>query len=149
MNLFDQLTSLTGALERAGIEYALAGGLAVAVWGVPRATQDIDLLVRGETLPAALEVAHRLGFVTRALPMRFDDGMEVQRVSKADGQDLLVLDLILVNANFESVWRARQRLAIEGGGIWVVSRDGLIQMKVAAGRPQDLADVQRLRELDR
>jgi hypothetical protein len=81
--------------------------------------------------------------------MRFDDGMEVQRVSKADGQDLLVLDLILVNANFESVWRARQRLAIEGGGIWVVSRDGLIQMKVAAGRPQDLADVQRLRELDR
>ena len=149
MNLFDELTSLAGALERAGIEYALAGGLAVAVWGVPRATQDIDLLVRGEALPAALEVTHRLGFVTRALPMRFDDGMEVQRVSKTDGNELLVLDLILVNANFESVWGTRQRLPIEGGGIWVVSRDGLIQMKVAAGRPQDLADVHRLRDLDR
>jgi hypothetical protein len=149
VTLFDELTAVAGALERAGVEYALAGGLAVAVWGVPRATQDIDLLVRSEALPTALEVAHAMGFVTRALPMRFEDGMEVQRVSKTDGQDLLVLDFILVNANFESVWRTRQRLPIQGGGIWVVSRDGLIQMKVAAGRPQDLADVHRLRELDR
>jgi hypothetical protein len=31
----------------------------------------------------------------------------------------------------------------------VVSREGLISLKLAAGRPQDLADVQRLREVDR
>jgi len=104
----------------------------VAVWGVPRATQDIDLLVRDEAVPAALEVAHRLGFVTRALPMRFDDGMEVQRVSKTDGDDLLMLDLILVNANLESVWRTRQRLPIEGGGIWVVSREGLDAARITS-----------------
>lgn len=149
MTLFDELTALVAALDRAGIEYALVGGLAVAVWGAPRATQDIDLLVRGDALPAALEVARGLGFSTRALPMRFADGMELQRVSKVDAGGLLVLDLILVNANLEPVWRTRQRVSIEGGGLWVVSRSGLIQMKAAAGRAQDLADVERLQELDR
>ena len=149
MTLFDELTALVNALDQAGIEYALVGGLAVAVWGAPRATQDIDLLVRADALPAALEVARGQGFATRALPMRFADGMEVHRVSKTDAGEMLLLDLILVNANLEPAWRTRLRLATEGGRLWVISRDGLIQMKAAAGRPQDLADVQRLRELDR
>ena len=149
MTLFDELTALVKALDQAGIEYALVGGLAVAVWGAPRATQDIDLLVRADALPAALEVARGQGFATRGLPMRFADGMEVHRVSKTDAGEMLLLDLILVNANLEPAWRTRLRLATEGGVLWVISRDGLIQMKVAAGRPQDLADVARLRELDR
>jgi hypothetical protein len=146
---FDELTALVEALDRAGIEYALVGGLAVAVWGAPRATGDIDLLARGDALPAALDVARRLGFTTRALPKRFADGMELQRVSKADAGRQLVLDLILVNASLEPVWRTRRHVAIEGGARWVVSRSGLIQLTVAAGRTQDLADVERLQALDR
>ncbi len=50
MDLHDELVSLVGALDAAGVDYALIGGLAVAVWGVPRFTQDIDLLVRREDL---------------------------------------------------------------------------------------------------
>jgi hypothetical protein len=45
MNLLDELLALTAALDAAGVDYALVGRLAVAVWGVPRATKDIDLLV--------------------------------------------------------------------------------------------------------
>jgi len=33
--------------------------------------------------------------------------------------------------------------------LWVVSRSALIQMKVAAGRPQDALDIQSLEDLDR
>jgi hypothetical protein len=50
VDLHDELVSLVGALDAAGVDYALIGGLAVAVWGVPRFTQDIDLLVRREDL---------------------------------------------------------------------------------------------------
>jgi hypothetical protein len=32
-----------GALEDAGIAYAVVGGLAVGVWSTPRATRDVDL----------------------------------------------------------------------------------------------------------
>ena len=40
-------------------------------------------------------------------------------------------------------------MTLQGRDIWVVSREGLIQMKSWAGRPQDLADIDRLRGLDR
>ena len=33
--------------------------------------------------------------------------------------------------------------------LFVVSRDDLIEMKLRAARPQDIADVQKLQELDR
>jgi hypothetical protein len=52
MTLLEQLATIVRALDRAQIEYALVGGLAVAVWGAPRATQDIDLLVRPESVEA-------------------------------------------------------------------------------------------------
>jgi hypothetical protein len=59
------------------------------------------------------------------------------------------LDFLLVDANLETVWSGRERVATERGHAWVVSRAGLIQMKAWAGRDQDRADVQRLQELDR
>ena len=62
---------------------------------------------------------------------------------------MLTLDLLLVNENLEPVWASRERVATERGDVWVVSRHGLIEMKAWAGREQDLADIRRLRELDR
>ncbi len=81
--------------------------------------------------------------------MKFSDGMEVRRVTKTEGAEMLTLDLLLVNQNLEPVWSSRERVLTERGELWVVSRDGLIQMKAWAGREQDLADIRRLRELDR
>ncbi|KIG19634.1 hypothetical protein DB30_00143 [Enhygromyxa salina] len=152
MTLLEQLDSIVGALDAAGIEYGLVGGLAVAVWGAPRATQDIDLLVRPETVDAIMTTVEPLGFRLRALPMRFKDGMQLQRVSKIDGGALLTLDLIIVDDNLESVWASRQPLEVSdlgGRSIWVISRAALIQMKAAAGRPQDALDIQNLEEQDR
>jgi hypothetical protein len=148
MDLFQEFATLTRALEEARVDYAVAGGLAVAIWGVPRATQDIDLLIPIETLDSALAVARRCGFSIEALPMSFHDGTEIRRISKPDAGSLLTLDLLLVTPNLVPAWTSRLRLPIEGGEIWVVGREGLIRMKTAAGRPQDLADAQRLSEID-
>lgn len=45
LDLADELAQLTRSLGAAGIEYALCGGLAMAVHGAPRATVDIDFIV--------------------------------------------------------------------------------------------------------
>jgi hypothetical protein len=149
MTLIDELISIVRALEDAGIEYALVGGLAVAVWGVPRATQDIDMLVRPETVDAILATVAPLGYRIPALPMTFSDGMRLQRVSKIEGGVLLTIDLILVDANLEPAWSSRQSLPFRGEQLRVISRQALIQMKAAAGRPRDAVDIQSLEELDR
>ena len=147
--LLDELLRTTHALDEAGVEHALVGGLAVAVWGAPRATKDIDLLVRFEDLDRAVEVAKNQGFDIVALRMTFRDGMQLQRVTRAREGELLRLDFLVVNDNLEPVWGSRTRLRIGAGELSVISRDALIQMKALAGRPQDLADIERLRELDR
>lgn len=149
LDLFEETIGLLGDLERRGVPYAVAGAVALAIHGVSRATTDIDLLVDPRDLEAALGVARARHFGIEALPMTFSDGLEIRRVVKAEGTDLLTLDFLLVNVNLEPVWASRQRVLTERGEVWVVSRQGLIQMKAWAGREQDLADIRRLEELDR
>ena len=52
LDLYDELTNIVDALETASIEYAICGGIAVAIWAFPRATVDIDLLVQESSLDA-------------------------------------------------------------------------------------------------
>jgi len=62
MDLLEEFSRLASALEEEDIEYALCGGLAMAVYAFPRATLDIDILIEPQTLEKARSVAHRLGF---------------------------------------------------------------------------------------
>jgi hypothetical protein len=67
----DRLMRTVSALEKAGIPYAVAGGNAVAAWvsrvdeAAVRNTQDVDLLLRREDLPAAIAALAQAGFVHR------------------------------------------------------------------------------------
>lgn len=149
MDLFEELMSLVTELDKAGVEYALAGGLAVAVWGAPRATKDIDLLVRPEAISNAMDAVGRRGFSLPAAPLAFRDGMTVHRVSRIRDGALLTVDFLVVNSNLESTWGSRLRLETDRGAVWVISRDALIAMKLAAGRTQDIADIEALKDNDR
>lgn len=150
MTLIEELSALVLALDDAHVEYALVGGLAVAVWGVARATKDIDLLVEKADAERASGVAKACGYTLDAFPMEFEDGMEMRRLNKIESDGtLLTVDFLLVGAAQRTVWDGRQRVPFQAGSISVASRDGLIAMKLAAGRAQDLADVQKLREGDR
>jgi hypothetical protein len=144
-----EFLAVVGTLEAAGLDYAVVGGFAVAIWGAPRATVDIDLLVRPEDVDPILAAVRPLGYTIEALPMKFQDGVELRRVTRIDGEELATLDLLLVNVNLESVWQSRRQVATDAGRVKVVSREALIRMKASAGRPQDVSDIQRLQDLDR
>ena len=149
MTLHDELMAVTQALDTDAIPYALVGGLAVAVWGAPRATKDIDLLVQPADVERAKTAIGRCGFTLPAEPMEFSDGMVVHRVSKVRDGALMTVDLLLVNENLRRHFETREARFVEEARLWVIGRAGLIAMKISAGRPQDQADVIRLTELDR
>jgi hypothetical protein len=150
VTLYDELRGVLDTLDQAKIDYALVGALAVAVWGAPRATKDIDLLVQRADLPRATTVLGARGFTLAALPIEFKDGTELQRISKIDASGgLMTLDLMLVNDSLETAWASRMRLPFGEGSVSVVSREALIDMKARAARPHDLMDIQNLREGDR
>lgn len=150
LDLYEELLALTTAFEAARVAYALCGGLAVAVHGAPRFTKDIDILIQPVDAARAKAVAKALGFSAESLPMRLKATGELQRVVKfGPASEILMLDLLLVGDELEPVWASREQLSVGGKPLWVVSRAGLVSMKLAAGRPQDLVDVQNLAEMER
>lgn len=143
--LVEELRLLVSEFNDREIEFALCGGLAVAAYGFTRATQDIDFLIREESLEKAYAAAAAVGFDIRGLDISFKERtVEIRRVSKIVGEDVISLDLLLVTPFVEDVWDGREAKEFEGEVITLVSRDGLIKMKKQAGRPQDLADIERL-----
>jgi hypothetical protein len=148
MDPYDELLGIIDALSLAGREYAVCGGIALAIHGHPRFTKDIDLLVRGEDLEAIRKAVAARGFTVEGGRIPFGlgrpDERVVYRVSKVAGRDVLTLDLLLVNRTLEEVWADRRVARWQGRDLQVVSREGLVKMKRLAGRDQDMVDLRRL-----
>lgn len=146
-SFFQELDQLIAGLEENDIEYAVCGGLALTIHGFPRATFDIDVLIREESLEKAFEIAGKQGFDIHGLDISFKEkAVEIRRVSKIDEDgEVMPLDFLLVTPYVEDVWENREQLFWQGKNLSIVSREGLIKMKELAGRPKDLIDIDRIK----
>jgi hypothetical protein len=67
----DRLRRVAGALDQAGVPYAVIGGNAVQIWvaqvdeSAVRNTRDVDIVLNRGDLPAAIEALAREGFLFR------------------------------------------------------------------------------------
>lgn len=153
MNLSDEFNGIVDALEAQGIPYAVCGGFAVAIHGYPRMTQDVDILIREESVPDLETAVRELGFDVIAGKFAFKRGTPEEtrfwRVTKHHESDYLVLDAILVTPALESAWETRERIWVGNRELSVVSKAGLSLMKQLSGRAKDVADLQMLGILPR
>ena len=126
-----------------GWNFCVIGAVAVARWGEPRATQDVDITLLtgfgGEKpyLDALLE----------AFPARVDDPRKLAAVSRVvviAASNGTPLDVTLAGMPFEEklLGRASDHLFEEGVVLRTVSAEDLVVMKLVAGRPRDLGDVE-------
>ncbi len=132
-------------LSEENVKFLLVGAYAVAAYGYPRATKDIDIFVR-----AAPDNASSL---MRALA-RF--GAPLSGVSESDfstegvvfqiGNNPRRIDILtrISGVDFQQAYERRKTVSVEGMDIPVISLEDLITNKRATGRTQDLADVERL-----
>ncbi len=140
--LEEALVESAAVLDSRSIPYAVIGGLANAVWGHPRATLDVDLVLWAgdERIPevaAAFAPSFRVlvpepaAFVarTRVLPVESKRGVRV--------------DLIWGMLPFEeqSVRRAGSH-EVAGRPIRFVTAEDLILFKIASERKRDQEDVE-------
>jgi hypothetical protein len=151
-------------LAAARIRYVVVGGVALVLHGVVRFTADLDLLVAldPENLDAFLEAMEDLGYKSK-LPLRakaFADpqmradwkemrGMHVFTFYHPQRPVELVDVFIDEPIDFAAVERDRQIFTARGVEIPAISIPHLKQLKALSGRPQDLADIQALEELER
>lgn len=141
------------ALDEAGVRFAVAGGHAVALHGATRGTLDVDvvLALSKENFVAAEKALASIGLSSR-LPI---DAAEVFAFRKEyierrnliawnfiDAKDPSRLLDIVLTWDLKPGEVARMRAG--GRDIPVLSKSALIAMKKAAGRPQDLVDIEAL-----
>lgn len=128
------------------VEYLVVGAHAVIYYSVPRYTKDLDVWVN-----PSRENAER---VYRALA-RF--GAPLQNISIKDFQekDLVYqlgiepnrIDVIMgiAGIEFASAWKKKRESTYDGVPIHILGKESLIKAKKAAGRPQDLLDLDKLK----
>lgn len=146
-------TLLIGALVRARVDFVVIGGVAVVIQASPRFTRDLDISYATDT--ANLE---RLGALLVALGARLrgveDDvpftpdartlrHAQMLTLTTRDGD----LDLLVDPPGSPSYAALRRRADIvdlDGDSVRIASLEDLIEMKRAAGRPQDEIDIESL-----
>lgn len=147
--LHDPLRDFVGVFERLHIPYALIGGLAVGVHGIPRPTHDIDFTITVDRarLPEFFNAVNEIGY---DVPQEFVTGWVDQVAGLAlvrarqwiEGK-AIDIDVFLSECQFqESLMQRRLEANIEGVSTWVASAEDIILLKLLASRPRDLGDVE-------
>ena len=141
---FDALVSLLEAEAR----FLVVGAHAMAVHGVPRGTQDLDLWVdpaprNAERVWQALSTfGAPLGSIG-VVPSDFSrPGTVIQLGLPPNRIDLLTS--VSGIPEFSSAWEARVEHPVRGRMVPFLSRALLVANKRAAGRPKDRADLEAL-----
>ena len=150
MELLADFRDLLAEFDRSGVEAVLVGGYAVAFHGHPRSTKDLDLVLRGSSANLARAAAALARF---GAPRVVVDALAA--MTEVDvvwlGQDPGRIDLLrtIDGVSSDDLFARAETSVIDGVSLRVISLDDLITNKRAAGRPQDLVDIQRLQEVSR
>ncbi len=148
-----KLSSLLRRLTDAGVDFVIVGGVAIVLQATPRFTADLDICYA-----TAQDNLDRLGRVLSELDAKLR-GVEQDLPFLPDGRTLRatqILTLTTVEGNLDllanpdgspgyaQLRRRADRMDLDGLTVAVASIEDLIAMKRAAGRPQDLIDLESL-----
>ena len=141
---FEAGLRIADTLERHGISYALGGALAYGQYGVPRATNDVDVnvFVSEAGLPAVFTALRSLGIVI--------DADAATRAAEREGMIVLRFADFRVDVFTPSIAFSREaeqtrvRHRIEERDVWFLSAEALAVFKLLYFRNKDLVDLERL-----
>jgi predicted nucleotidyltransferase len=147
------LSRLLHRLVTAGVDFVVVGGVAVVVQASPRFTRDLDICYAtdGQNLDRLgallVELDAKLRDIDEDLSFT-PDGQTLRRaqmltLTTRDG-DLDLLSDPVGSPGYAALRSKASRIELDGETVLIASIDDLISMKQAAGRPQDLVDLEAL-----
>ena len=128
--------------------YMLYGGLAAGLWGEPRYTEDVDIVLFIPERDAVkfLRAAAKSGFAV-------DEGLAIQQLQVSGWARLPLgndrspwhMDLTLGDSPFDrSALARRKQVALFDRKVWVASAEDLVIYKLVSARDRDLMDVRQI-----
>jgi hypothetical protein len=126
------------------------GGYAVGYYASPRFTKDLDLLV--EPTPDNLVRVYR-ALASFGAPLHVLESLKNLQPDEVlwMGNPPVRVDILqrVDGVDFDEAFQRREQAKWKSIDVWLISRQDLIASKRAAGRPQDLVDVENLLAGDR
>jgi hypothetical protein len=138
---------LLAAFGAAGVRFLVVGAHALAAYGVPRATGDLDLWV--EPTPNNSTLVWRamaaFGAPLDTLGIEQADFVKPDQVIQL-GLPPYRVDILtsLSGVEFDEAWAGRLDGTLFGAPVAFIGRDALIRNKRATGRPKDFEDIRSL-----
>ena len=144
--MINRLIDVFESFQKFYVKYLVIGGIAAVLYGVPKATFSLDILIE-----ASEENARRL------LDALLDAGLGTASLTNKDEilsneitifKDRVRIDVQIKTPGliFEDAWKRKQIINYQGQEFYIVCLEDLVASKKAAGRTTDLEDV-RLLEL--
>jgi hypothetical protein len=137
-----------------GVDFVVIGGIAVQGHGYIRATYDLDLIVRSTTLNltrlsealAELEAElRRPSDLSLGDPHQLRSAPLIPTVTRFGRLDVLHVDHVAgPPRSYDALREAALVVNLDGIEVPIAGLSDLIRMKRAAGREQDLADIEAL-----
>lgn len=147
IELADDFRDLLVELHDAGAAFAVVGGHAVAYHGHPRATKDLDVLVRAdhENAERVYRALAAFGAPLSAFAVHAEDFATYDGVLQI-GLPPCRIDILnrVQGVSFDEVVADGATFDLQGRRIPIIGRSALLKNKRAVGRAQDLADVEAL-----
>lgn len=149
-------------LHKQKIRYLLCGGLAVSIYGIPRTTADVDLLVDFERENVTkfintLKVISYINSLPFSLELLIDDKVREEYINTKNliaysffnsSKNTFLIDVLVKTPfAFSEMWERKEIRTINGIDINLISLNDLITMKEIAGRTQDKNDIALLSQL--
>jgi hypothetical protein len=142
--MLDQLQSVFASFQRYEVKYLVIDGIAAVLYGVPRATFDLDILIEpnGDNSQRLLDALANAKLGTASMTT----AEEILATEITVFKDRIRLDVQTSTPGlvFAGAWERRVTMSYRGQQFYVVARDDLIASKRAAGRTVDLEDVRIL-----
>ncbi len=146
----DDWFDMLGALTTATARFLVVGAHALAVYGVPRGTQDLDIWIdpSGANPDRVWKALLAFGASVKSLGVTRTDLARADTVIQI-GLPPNRIDLLTSLSGlpaFAEAWTNREYCDIRGMSIPFIGRQDLIVNKRATGRARDLADLEDLGE---
>jgi len=144
--MLNRLQDVFKSFQQHEVKYLVIGGVASVLYGVPRATFDLDILIEAtsENAQRLLAALIEAGFGTATLTNPED--LVFHEITVFNDRVRIDVQTSTPGVSFEDAWIRRKTITYQGQDFFILSKGDLINTKRASGREVDLEDV-RLLEL--
>jgi len=147
MELHKDFKELLELFNKHNVEYALVGAYALAFYGAPRFTGDIDILVAPKPDNAKKILAALAEFGFSSLGLEENDFTMPGQIIQL-GRAPVRVDLLtsISGVGWEKIIASRMKAQFGSLPVFVISKQDFIANKKASGRNKDLADIEAIDE---